>query len=457
MKNITSKKNINSKIQVIIITLMISLMAVSQIPTVFTYASNKQLNTRVAATNKKTSINTNTNVTNNGGNYVKYQDNIYYWEYTAKSFDKTGLFATFQPKYNSTNKMIRKDKNGKKDVMFSTSGYGNIYIYKNRLFLEDINKAGENIIYSVDMNGKNRKEHGVGSMKAIDDKNGIIVLHDKEHKLVVLNCVTGEKKAICESGNFLSLSNSTIYYQDYIKNGKQVIGGEVQLKSISTNGKNPKLIIRTVPDSYDKEYKDVLYNIVQFEKNGDELFFSYGFYAGTGIQYQGGRIVQVNEKKNTHIILAGDKGKWVEEKFYLMDNKSGKSLIYGDYDMNKAISLKTHKVSKTAITPHEILIPFQEGDNIYVYLDHKGTKTKLIEKSDYIEINKNANLQQGYDETYLNIDKIERIDNHILYKVEYSKHYPKEDIGWRYAYSRIKTNYYQKDMKTSNKVLLFTY
>ena len=385
---------------------------------------------------------------NNRSEFVKYNGNIYYWKYNKNSFKKNAIWAEYTAKYKAKNVMICLKSNGKKVKKFTTSGFGNIYIYKNRMYLQSADSTGYNpTIFSVDMNGKNRKNFGTGEIKGIDTKNGRLICVN-QGKVISINCKNGSKTTLSTTGEFLALDNGVVYYSNNDST-------KIRINSIRTNGTKRKKIVSKKLNLYD--FYGLL-EIFQFQIYNNTVYFSCGSTSGSADEYSGGIIAKVKKNGTGFKVLAGKNGKLVESKFYILKSKNDTKLIYDTgIEGRKAISLKTYKVTNTKFTVQPMGEVFHDGDNISIYKSYSGKKTTLVRKSDYSSLGKNLSLKNGYDETYLSIEPVEYIEGNVYFKVELSKHNPKVDLGWRYGYTRKITKVYKKNLKTNKKVLLYSY
>ena len=391
-------------------------------------------------------------VVNNGSEFVKYKGNIYYWKYNKNSFEKNAVWADYSPKYRVKNIMMCLQNNGKRVKKFEISGYGNIYIYNNRMYLQSAGTVSyEPKIFSVDMNGKNRKDFGTGVIKGIDTKNGRLI-YELEGKIMSLNCKNGSKKILSSQGEFLELDNGVVYYYD-----DAGIRDLVRIKSIRADGTKNKQIVSVKLKLSDDDPREWL-EIIQFQIYKNTLYFSYGTFCGTAHEYGGGEIAKVKKDGTGFKVLAGTEENPVDNKFYILKSQNDTKLIYNTISRTaQAISLKNYKVTTTKFTVQPMKEAFNDGDNVSIYFSDSGKKTTLVRKSDYSSLGNNLSLKNGYDETYVGIKPVEYIDGNVYFKVEVSRHNPKVDLGWRYGYTRKITKVYKKNLKTNKKVLLYSY
>ena len=404
-------------------------------------------------------------VINNGGKYVGYNDKVYYREDNKDSYDSDGIFGEYMNVPGSSKNMVCKNKDGSKDIAFSDTGFGEIYISHNRMFLTKYKDTYSPTIYSIGLKGENVKEFGYGIILGIDEKSNSLVCQlnnaDGVYQLQVIDTVTEQITALNLKNPFMSvvtIHDGVIYYTGEVEYQDSELG-KVKLCSVNVDGTNELLLYESEPDLYD--YSSYGTQVPCFQFIDDKLYFSYGGYAGTGYFYQGGRIVWVTKDGKNHQVVAGQKSSesydtfdnLVDEKFYVV-KEDGKEVLYytQGYDKVYALAIATGDITESVFTVAQEGIPFEYEKGIYVYENGSYTMTTWIPYINYDLLG----IELGTDDLY-KIKDIQLVDNRVYYSLEASKPAPEVSIGWRDGYRRLKTVLIRQDLRGGSLEILNEY
>lgn len=396
-------------------------------------------------------------VANNGGMAVKYKGSVYYREYQAGNFEKYAIFGDYSSNPETQKKMIR-DTGGTKKAIFTDIGEGPIFILGDRMYLMKKLKAMyTDHIYSVDMEGKNKKEFGMGTIEAVDESENLLICTrhvNGKNELFTISSSGVEKKLAGDIDNFIALDEHVVYYTEKSSVSDDYVG-EITLSKIGVLGTGKKALAKVKINA--DGISNGMLDIECFQIEEKTIYFSCGSRAGTGNFYQGGKIVKVNKDGTGLKILAGANDT-AGNIFYVMRTSTEYQLYYEDYDTAKiyCLSLKNGTKKETAFEAHKLGEPFVDGSGVSVYLDNTGKKTALITSADYSNTGLDG-IFASYDETYLEALDVEIVDGWVYYKLEAGKHRPEDDIGWRYCYERTGTHVYRKNLATGKRELLFKY
>lgn len=409
-------------------------------------------------------------ILNNGNLFVKYKDNVYYRQYSKNNFiDKItfGKSIDYNYKNESPKNMMCLYPDGSKKAVFSDNGIGNIYILNDRMYLQGL-KDDNYYIYSVDMIGNNKKDFGIGIIKAADENNNLIICertNSESEDLFTINTETGEENNLISTKSsltFLALNDNKIYYMDNNIEWDLERLGQIMICSLNLDGSDKKLIVQTNPDLYEASEADKIDFVsvadIQFDDN--YIYFSYGGYSSG--KYAGGRIAKVKKDGKNFKILAGNEDTLAGEKFYIINNVSENSLYYNENSKTLCLSLDNGKKKYSDFDLYKINNPFYENNTVNIYKKDSNEKIKLIHKLDYKDLNYDSMEFTNYlghiylynDKTIAEIKNIEIIDNWVYYSIETGIN----DKSMLYNI-REKTNVYRKQIGNNNleNELLFTY
>lgn len=110
---------------------------------------------------------------NNGGRYVVYGGNTYYWKHNENSLDKTGLNGVFKNQQETVNQLICRNEQGVETVLLEDAGYGKLYIVKDRIYY-----MTTECWRSCLTDGTDTKKHQDYSIVAVDDSTETLIHQD---------------------------------------------------------------------------------------------------------------------------------------------------------------------------------------------------------------------------------------------------------------------------------------
>lgn len=400
---------------------------------------------------------------NNGSNYVKSGNYTYYREYKKDNFNETGLGGSYSFIENSAKKMVRINEYGEREELFEDNGVGEIFILGERMYLKEYDSTSKyGQLYSVNFFGNNKKNYEKGKFEYIDEKNKKII-YSTEKNIVVINNLY-EVELVIPDSQFICYDqeDTTIYFQDRLLFGND----KIQINSITINGSNKKEL-KSISST--GEYRAMLY-IVNTQIKGEYVYISYGSFEGTMQCYQGSIARMKKDGKDFEVLTETD-----NEDFLVIEKDGKDYLIFDSSTIASSggidvcsMDLSNKEIVKTnEFKPRCLNVPFVEykdsedtlSDKGYTvtvsaYTDNKGNKKLLINDNDFEEINTNL---YNKDEGYRDIVDIEYVNDSVYFSIEEGIRDEKNDVGWRYSYKRVKTNVYQKDLKTSQIKMINSY
>lgn len=261
-----------------------------------------------------------TGAVNNGGNVVGYRGNYYYWKYNSQSVSSDGLYAYYPYVQSAVNQLVCRSEEGSETVLLEARGNGPIFIVGDRIYLKE---DGVNL-FSVNLEGGDRTDHGAFEPWAADDAagtlmgsmgygpdGGIYLLYAKDHSM---------EQVAAGSGTFLGAEDGYCYYTT---SDIQEVPNAVLWKA-AMDGSQAAELSRVTSTS---DWASVGISILEMMKSGDQIYYSYGAYAGTGGFFQGGGINCVDtEGMNTQVCVAD--GELQAEEFLVSEGSDGTRICY---------------------------------------------------------------------------------------------------------------------------------
>lgn len=426
----------------------------------------------VSVTEAPSNVDNNTKeevvVSNNGGLYVGYGDKVYYREYTKDSYESKGIFGNYEDIPDAKKNMVIKNKDGSVEVAFTDTGFGDIYISNNRMYLNQYSEEYRWVIYSVGLGGEDRKDIGNGSVKGIDNQGQNLVCEmsgeGNTYQLVKIDGVTGQVTPYeleNKFSSFVTMKDDVIYYLAEVPYEESQLG-KLKLCRVNVDGTKEVLLYESEPDLY--EYGDMGTEIPCYQFVEDKLYFAYGGYGGTGHFYQGGRIAWVMLDGSQYQVIAGQAKdaesesydsyeNLVDETFYVVKEQGSEILHFSQgYEKKYALTVATGDIVDHDFPIFQEGIPFEYQDGIYLYENTSSVMTTWIPQKNYSYLGQD---QKSAD--LLTMNDYELIGNWVYYRLESSKAAPDASIGWRDGYERMRTVVVRQYLRGGNVEVLYEY
>ncbi|MDR2687193.1 MAG: hypothetical protein LBB75_05525 [Oscillospiraceae bacterium] len=368
---------------------------------------------------------------NNGGRYVKYGGGVYYWEYTADCLEPSVIWGEFEDVPGARRPLTRLDADGQTQPLFTEDGSGGIWISKDRLYLTRLDDSYEPYIFSVSMEGKDRRELGPGDIFALDEARGLLLAtvreyvdHRAQYSVWAIDMQSGRKQL--HAADVVPLlydaPSATLYCQD--TSGEEE--GVVQLRAVDITTGKARDVARIDAARFDGEYR---YNELECQNpwlDGDSLHLCLAGYNGNAHMLSGGTALAVD--------LAGG---GVAEK-----ENPDPSDWFG-------VNRPFHRHSDG---------PFMSEDGDPWYWDicpgqGKAPKTVLSEQD-----LDGLGLPDGPffgEEDYAGVRDVEYVDGALFFTITRGPRNPSADIGWRQAYGLESLRAYRKDLATGKIAQLY--
>ncbi len=366
------------------------------------------------------------------GNVVTIGSNTYYWRYHDDSFYEEG-YNSFS-KQKSTNAFVCRDKDGNQKTLFALSGYGEFIIANGTLFYEN----GDREICSVNLDGTQRKTWGQGSLCAVtpDGSKIICFMWGGDNSLSVINLETGAREHLAYASQFVTYYNGAIYYTketDY----EQAQQGKVVLYSIHPDGSGNTHLYTTKPDLYDGYGGYSSAGVDQIRFTEKYIYFSYGSQAGTGIAFQGGKIVRVGYDGKGGSVVAGND-----------------ELVDGQFTVTADDRVTSYALQSIPLWGMGNPLFITSG-TIGLYDPVSGMPKELVRPEDYSILDGRLAGQEGNGGTVI-VDFVEEHNG----KVYYLLHSAVPNTGahnWRTGYQRSTTAMMVKDLETGKITMLYKF
>lgn len=388
-------------------------------------SSNKRRKSNTEKKNKKRKNNTekknqdsdkvqNDEVINNGAYFVKIGSDIYFRKYGESALEKNALFGEFlnHPTSTGTSRICRLKKDGETENLFEDSGYGELYYSNQRLYLSEMTGDGSTKSYSVNMDGKDRKELGVGGILGISEDGHYLAIGDYG-SICVMDLQSEETPYI-----WASEENSSVEFLGFVQNGfllesntdsedgYNVTSGQIFGRRFEQPEEN--IIIG------DLNKNEELLSYPEFKgltEDGKDCYLTFGYYGGTGHFLESAKIYKARLEQNSLELI--------------QQNPDTSEEMYNSIPLIFASNGKLHIVSGGSDGELDI-----DGGSIY-QIDQNGRKLLI---SDLFNVDPNSQIEQS-------VGRAEIVDGDLFLMVFRQIYTPYQDVGWRMSYSLLDTQY----------------
>lgn len=415
--------------------------------------------------------------------YAFYGDKVYYRQYRAASFQPGGVLKSYAPVRGSEKDMMCILPDGTKRRLFTDYGSGDFYILNDRIYMTELGDYDPSIIYSVNMEGEERMNHGFGVLAGASEAEGLLFLEytypvDGEaggdrNGLYVLDTDTGIERRIQggewgSASSFLAYEGGRIYFQE---TERREIEGEAfvrenitSLYSIQPDGTQKNKLMELAAESV------YLQTIRQLQVVDGTVYVSYGGRDGSAALYQGGWLACVGTDGSDFRLLTGPGDKPAGEYFYVHRMGDRILLHYSDMFEGSGIHMVARDVSGGEIVESEfpysapgrmeagrifsgevLAGEYGKGADAYVYPDQSGILVKIADS-----LYERSGFQEEHADSYICRD-FAYFDGYLYFTAEASAYDSDYSVGWRDGYRRLRTCVYRMKAADGACELLYSY
>lgn len=349
------------------------------------------------------------------GRVITVGDDVYYLKHNSDTFADSGAMGYFAESRVATDMVRLKD--GKEEVLFSVEASGE-FVYADGVFFFN----GNDGVFSVKADGTGRKLYGEGYLSGVTEDGKYVITSSSKIGICSISTEDEVRYVIAETTSpAIRVYKDKVYYSETPENYDAALKGAVTLYSVGVNGGEPVELYTTAADLYDYSIMGGYAEIGQLRFDDDYVYFSYGSLGGSGLFYQGGRVVRVRYDGTDGKVVSGA-GELVDSQFEL-DGKGG---------------VVTYDVISNADDDPSADLEYIDS-KVYFYDRVNGKRMEILESDDY-------SAESG--ESFLKY--VEVWNSKVYYFVHYAEHDAENDIGWRPAYIRTGSALYVKDLTTGS-------
>ena len=377
---------------------------------------------------------------NNGGSFVKYRSDIYYWQYEPDSFEISGLWDGFAPNYGVQARLMRLNWNGTQEVLFKSDGYGSIFIFHDHgiepmLILTRLEPDWLGGTYTqafgITIYGGEVKFTCPGTPFVVDDERELVIMSSANGLLF-----TGHLKSL-DQNDLSKQYREPLYYDakdgvlycsatDWSADASamtlfsaiDVATGEETILMSDTNGSIGENILGTDYAQF-IEFRNVA-------PIGDSVYVNVSAYSGSAYMYAASARLSFHKSDGSYTNMGP-----VSEIDW--------------FGVFKPFSYRSD-------SPHYIDLP-----GYYMFDGTSDSDASLILASN--ELEDLGLLDGGYfgEDDFVVLQDVEYVDGDIFFTIAMGTRNYDEDIGWRYGYDRSSSTVYRKDLTTGEITEMYSY
>lgn len=407
-------------------------------------------------------------VLNNGGEFVGYNGNTYYWKRNGASCNNAETLANFSYMVGPSD-LICISENGDETVLTSAVADGKIYIASRRIYYFGTDSSW----YSVDLEGGALKNHGKVNLITVEETTGNVIYYDYNDKKFWREDSQGNR-VVLNNDNvdsdgadpyFLTVGNGKLYYATVnpVEDEKFVVA------VIEADMQGNARLVNTFTH---KKEKLVGFGMEAVLNDGI-LYIGYANIQGSGMFYSFGGIVAINtlQERATEYLVRPDSEtplshpklrlcSYIEEgELYIMFS-TGMDVTVRHTCITDGIKMLKVSTGKISDVSYGILSFDGNGgivNGALVNVNGEGRQFTILsadtmESLGYTDFDGNGKEEGGYlldfvsivgDTAYISVSEISRDTS--------------KDIGWRYGYKRDKTTVYITKAHTDEVTVLYEY
>ena len=387
----------------------------------------------------------NADIENNGGYFVRRGDYIYFRVYGPDALPHTALWADFmQPVVGGASAIWRLDlKTNQYERLFDDSGWGGLWFFKDRLWLNRSTGFGD-IVYCVDPDTFEKRDLAWGKIRGVSEDGSHLVYEGHTDDAAQAFYVTGDEEmdrvVFATEDEYLTycgvVGRDLFFLSHNYESGKA--HDELwQLDCAEDKDEAELILLGTFPDA---EYGSAA-EFAQFLADGDRIYVSVEYREGTGHFYAGSHYAAAVSGREGSMELIDDEAEKADVRIL-------KARSEAEYERDfvqdpETLKMYIDETGKPAFAAHlagDLELSCGEGTQDLVLYD--GPEDIL--PSDGIMIFKGWLPEFEYaDENDISCKAqvMEYVDGKVFTMYTESTRAPGEDIGWRYAYRLVRTDY----------------
>ncbi|NLY72192.1 MAG: hypothetical protein GX079_00685 [Tissierellia bacterium] len=385
-----------------------------------------------------------TGIINNGGSFVKYDDDIYYRQYASFAFEPTSLGGVALPSLDGTSLLIKMGPDGKSEFLFAEYGSGGFFIYEDETgepsFIsqdwvstgpegEEL-PGGRHRVYRRNIEGGLLTEYEGIEALSISKAKGLVITEGEDGEVKVIDIADGQPR-FSFKGQFIyhDLKDDMVYFQDASAYDE---AHPLNISSGDLATGETRLILRLSRE----EMEEFLYldsplsgmGIENFRASGDFVWLALGGYTPMSEVYDDTAFLKIRKDGSGYTYkLAAQSVDWLGVDRPFNEHHDG-----------------PFSLAKPSYAVHPSYNPF--------------TRIQLLGEEDLEELGYyNWADLVGTDNEYVElVERVELVDENLFFTVVELERNEEESFGNWPAFNRTRTKVYWKNFAEGKTSLLYT-
>lgn len=397
-------------------------------------------------------------VMNNGGRFVSYNGSVYYWRFAPGSISQTGVLGSFTQVEGVSNTLVCRNANGEETELIQDTGTGPLFISGGRIYYE----KGYSSWGVCQLDGQPVTSYdSVNVLEALQQQEAVVA-QDYSKGIFVIAADGSETVLAPAEASYIGISDGSMYYDIAADNRMDVY-------CIGLDGGN-QAAIGSIVMSQDYGNFEIL-SIGDVLMQDDGIYFTCGFYGGTGNFFSAGGIYRIGYDGSFSTLLDPSGPQQVNfPKIYIQQTDGASTLYYysGDGYSNAGswdgwvsenvygMNLETGETAPSSFVLSDIGDIVCMDGSIQTLTDNSG-QYKVV-------LSQEAGASLGYTDIgghsgngEIFVADLDLVDDTAYFTITKMTEDPSVSVGWRTGYSRDSMKTYMTRLGTDEVTLLNEY
>lgn len=392
-------------------------------------------------------------VQNNGGRFVGYQGNVYYWRLKPESLATGGVLGNFDLDTSVKNELICRTDAGEETVLLEDYATGAFFICNDTVFYEK--NVGEWASCSLDGTSQNAYPSQIFEDAA--PAKGCMVVKDLESNYFLMGA-DGSLTGLGSFDSYLGIHGDALYFTSNAET-------EIIYYSIGFDGQNQKELGRIPAVSEVTGMVGITADCIMSE---NEMYVLAGCYQGTGYFFEGGGIYAIGYDGGVRTLVdAGGSQQILCPLLYMKEGEDGSKLYYSagvdyssigcvDYSVKEgvyAVDLNTGVKETASFELSHVGQRICSDAGLRTLLDNSGEYTQILTPQIVTNLGF-GQLNENLSEAGAYVRYLDIVGDTAYFMIMDIREDTDFSFGWRTGYSRSKTQVYALKLGTEDAVLL---
>lgn len=397
-------------------------------------------------------------VVNNGGRFVSCNGNTYYWRFAPGSISQTGVLGSFNQVEGVNNTLICRNAAGEETELIQDTGTGPLFISGGRIYYE----KGYSSWGVCQLNGEPVTSYDSTAVLEALPQRETVIAQDYTRGILAIAADGSETLLAPAEAAYIGVYDSSMYYGVAAEN-------RMDIYRIGLDGNNQATVGSIVMSQEYADYGMLAIGDTLMQEDG--IYFTCGFYGGTGIFFAAGGIYRVGYDGSFSTVLDPSGPQQVNFPKIYIQEKDGVSTLYyysgegysnaGSWDGWVAenvygMNLETGETAPSSFVLSDIGDIVCMDGSVQTLTDNSGQYKVVLSQEagaalGYTDIGGHS----GNGETF--VADLDIVNDTAYFTITKMTEDPSASIGWRTGYRRDAMRTYMTVLGTDEATLLNEY